>query len=174
MSVKNSVTLDMKEIQHFGKLVLENRFYESFIDDFHRENIFDSNEKDFRTVVKDNILAMFNAELGKYKREEHIFSSKFPTIFQFIKEIKAEKGNHNYFAYLMFQIESYFMLHITARRLNNECRRKIHIFTLHDCLISTEDNLKKVYDFMTTTLTKELGFTPRLKQKVYKYSIKLK
>ncbi len=190
MSTKNAVSIDSNEVQRFGQLVLQKKFYETFIDDFHSihlfdeslqpdeyylENVkrllgyeFDGDIDDLRDVVKKNILSMFNAKSGDYINEEAVFNSHFPTILKFIKTLKSKRNKHNYFSYLMLQIESYFMIHITARQLNNKYKRKIPIFSLHDCLITTEDNLEKVNNFMQETLEKELGFKPILKPFIYK------
>ncbi|WP_223550546.1 hypothetical protein [Aestuariivivens sp. NBU2969] len=188
MSVKNSVGLDMKEIELFGKQILSGAFYKGFIEDFHKahyiigklepdeyylKNVkkicgreFDGDLKDLETVVKKNMLSMFNAKPNKFLVEEIFFWKKFPTINYFIMALKKE--NHKYFSHMMLQIESYFMLYIVARQLNNMCRRKIPILTLHDCIITTEDNMKKVYDFMNNKLREELGFEAKMKYKIYK------
>ncbi len=188
MSVKSSTELDMKEIELFGKQVLSGGFYKGFIEDFHRahyiigklepdeyylKNVkkicgreFDGDLKDLEKVVKKNMLSMLNAKPNKYLVEEILFWKKFSSINYFIMSLKKE--NHKYFSHMMLQLESYFMLHIVARQLNNTYKRKIPIFTLHDCIISTEDNMGKVYDFMKKTLSKELGFKVRMKCKIYK------
>ncbi|SEQ02828.1 hypothetical protein SAMN05421824_0963 [Hyunsoonleella jejuensis] len=187
MSVKNSVGLDMKEIELFGKLVLSGAFYRGFIEDFHKahyimdklepdeyykKNVkkicdreFDGDLKDLEKVVKKNMLSMFNAKPNKFFAEEVFFWKKFPTINYFIMSLK--KKNHKYFSHLMLQIESYFMLHIVARQLNNTYRRKVPILTLHDCIITTEDNMEKVYDFTKNTLNYQLGFDAKMKCEIY-------
>ena len=126
---------------------------------------FDGDLQDLEKVVKKNMLSMFNAKPNKFLAEEIFFWKRFPAINYFIMYLKKE--NHKYFSYLMLQIESYFMLHIVARRLNNLHRRKIPILTLHDCIITTEENMGKVYDFMKNTLSNELGFEAKMKSKVY-------
>lgn len=187
MSVKSSVEFDMKEIELFGKQVLSGAFYMGFIEDFHKahyvigklepdeyylKNVkkicnrdFDGNLKDLEKVVKKNILSMFNAKPNKFLVEEIFFWKKFPSINYFIMSLKKE--NHKYFSHMMLQIESYFMLHIVARKLNNTYRRKIPILTLHDCIITTEENMLKVYDFMKNALSEELGFEAKMKYKIY-------
>ena len=59
------------------------------------------------------------------------------------------------------------MLDIVARKLNNDLKGKVPVFTLHDCIITTEENLEFVESFMKNTLTEALGFTPKMKSKVF-------
>ena len=187
MLVKDSATLDFKEIERFGNLIKKGEFYESFIDDFHDIHILDSSLQkdeyyltavkeilnrdfdgdigDLKAVVKKKTLSMLNAKPSQYLNEQKVFKKQFPTILNFINSLKSK--NHKYFSHLMLNFESYFMLNIVARRLNKETKRKIPILTLHDCLITTEKNIKLVHEFMIETLNKELGFKLILKEEVY-------
>lgn len=195
MLAKNSVTPDNREIQQFGDLVLKGKFYESFISDFDKlyiesksywqyvatkqrqkklftnnyfsmektENVLSYEEK--KKILKKNILSMLNAKCGKFKYEEQIFKNKFSTIYEFIQTFKKEE--HKPFSHMMLQIESFFMLKIIARNLNNKHKRQIPFFTLHDCIITTESNMLIVKDFMEYNFAKEMGFVPVLKEEVF-------
>lgn len=195
MLAKDSVSLGNREIQHFGDLVLKGKFYESFIPDFDKlcidnnsywqyisikkrqkelfahnnfrmekaENELSYEEK--KNVLKKNILSMLNAKCGNYKYEEQIFKNKFSTIYEFIQTFKKEE--HKPFSHMMLQIESFFMLKIIARNLNNKHKRQIPFFTLHDCIITTESNMLFVKNFMEENFAKEMGFIPVLKEEVF-------
>jgi hypothetical protein len=112
--------------------------------------------------AKEKILSMLNAKNKTFFYEEMAFKSLYPTIFEFVSRIKEK--HHEHFSHLMLQIESYFMLKIVARRLKNKFK-KVPFFTLHDCICTTESNLNLVNEFMKTTLTTELRFTPMIKTK---------
>lgn len=70
-------------------------------------------------------------------------------------------------AHLGLQTESYFMLHIIARKLNNQHKRKIPFLTLHDCLVVKKEDMKMVKQFMAENFVKEMGFAPVLKDKIW-------
>lgn len=200
MFVKNAVSLDNREIQRLGDLVLRGEFYGSFIPDFDSLNIDGQNyyqwqskrygfrkkwkkqisknkdcngvnqsgflsHENKKKILKTNLLSMLNAKCGRYKYEEQIFKAKFPTIYEFIQSLK--KKEHKPFSHMMFQIESLFMLKLIAKKLNNQFRKKIPFFTLHDCIITTESNIQFVKKFMEDNFAKEMGFVPVLKEQVF-------
>lgn len=169
--------LDKDEIERFGRKILDGTFYSSFvevlnlIDDndekFDKEkylkNIKGSNShhaKQLQKIMKKPILSMMNAKESKFKTEQELFKNQFPTILGWINEFK--KDNHKLFSYLMLQTESYFMLDVVARTLNNDPTNKMPLITLHDCLVTTQKNLDILYGKMEDILSKELGFTPML------------
>jgi len=188
MFCKRVGELDFSEISSFGEKILSGTIYECFEKEMHTihhfdkslfpdeyllKNVlkicnreFDGDMDDIRTVLKKRIISMLNAKPAKYLNEEAMFNMYFPSILRWVKLFK--KVNHKYFSYLTLQTESYFMLNVVARGINKEFKGKIPIFTLHDCIITTEDNLELVYDYMSKTLTQELGFTPKLSTKQWK------
>lgn len=187
MLAKNAVSIDFKEIERFGKLILNGEFYQTLTSGFLSvdptdkirkpnayllkavEKMFErkhsADPDDLTKVVKKNMLSMMNSKIAHYKNEEGVFRHYFPTVYHFITQLK--KKNHKYFSYMMLQTESYFMLHIVARKMNKDFSKKIPILTLHDCIISTEENLGREKNFMESTFKNELGFIPMLKTKVY-------
>jgi hypothetical protein len=67
----------------------------------------------------------------------------------------------------MFQLEVYFMVNLIAREINNKFKRKIPIFTLHDCLVCKESDAKAVYEQMSSIFIREIGFAPNLETKIW-------
>ena len=55
----------------------------------------------------------------------------------------------------------------SRQKYPNDYKKKIPVLTLHDCIITTMENLDFVKKFMETTLNNELGFKPMLKSKIY-------
>lgn len=187
MLVKNSVSLDDKEIEQFYELVKNGTLYEYLAKGFATIHLFDTSLKQdeyiqkevFKTfgrkfdgdvddmikVVKTNILAMLNANPKHYVSEKAVFQYYFPTIHNFILKLKSK--DHKFFSYMALQTESYFMLNVIAYSLNIEFWRTIPILTLHDCIITTEDKVDFVKTFMAKIFQQELGFTPSLKRKIY-------
>ncbi|KAB1067952.1 hypothetical protein F6U93_08400 [Tamlana haliotis] len=176
-----------KEIALFGEKVISGQFYETFIegmhtihnfdkslkpDEYYLKNVerifgrpFDGDEDDLRQVVKLNFLSMLNAESGQFLNEEAEFNMLFPSILKWLKQFK--KIDHRCFSYLVLQMESYFMLDIVARGFNRKFNGKKLLFTLHDCLITTEDNIDYLYQYMRESLSEVLKFTPVFSVKVW-------
>ena len=187
MFLKTLVELDNSELSLFGEKIKSGEFYDCFIegmhsvhsfderlhkDEYYLKNVericnrpFDGDIEDLKAVIKNRFLSMLNAQPANYLNEEAEFNMHFPSILNWIKNFK--KINHRYFSHLLLQTESYFMLDIVARKLNNDLKGKVPVFTLHDCIITTEENLEFVESFMKNTLTEALGFTPKMKSKVF-------
>ncbi|AWG20443.1 hypothetical protein FFWV33_02310 [Flavobacterium faecale] len=180
MFSKDAVSIDNKEIQDFGVKILNGSLYDEFKDDLNSFNCLtetyherefinyhfpeDENEKFrepkyySRKTAKEQLLKMWNAKNNCFKWEQKAFKEKYPTILKFMQLFKSK--NHCFFSYLVLQMESYFMLNIVARKLNSKYKRKIPFFTLHDCIITTVENIDVVKEFVLQTLTQELGFIP--------------
>lgn len=198
---KNVETLDITEVEYFGKIIIQNKLYELFIDDFsniHRygDNInpdtylFENFKKEFfyplnpenpddlKKFAKKRILSMLFAKPCHYLIEQEIFKHHFPTILLFLnkykktilKELKG-KGQHKKISYLGFQLESDLMLNHIARSFNNHYKRKKLIMSLHDCLITTKENVPLLESFMRDKFFEQLGFAPSLKVKYWEETV---
>lgn len=187
MFCKSLVMPANKEIALFREKVLSGQFYESFIegmhtihhfdkrlkpDEYYLENVrrifgreFDGDLEDLRKVIKINFLSMLNAKPAQFLNEEAEFNMYFPSIIRWLKKFKKIK--HRYFSHLLLQMESYFMLNIVARGFNKRFNGKMPLFTLHDCLITTEDNIEALHHFMRERLSEALKFKPVLKVEVW-------
>jgi hypothetical protein len=58
------------------------------------------------------------------------------------------------------------MLDVLARKLNKSSGR-IPFFTLQDCIITAEENLKFLEDYMEKTFLKAIGFSAEFKSKLF-------
>lgn len=168
---KNARTLCPKEIAHFGELIIKNKLYEHFVNDF---KFICAEGEDLNKFCKKRILSMLFARTDQYKNEQFIFQKYFPTIHQFLKGYKKSymeelkgKGQYKKLSYLGFQIESYFMLHLIARGFNNFYKRKKIILTLHDALITKISDINILRSYMEEVFKYEMGFVPNLKIKYW-------
>lgn len=189
---KQAVTLDFKELEHFGQLIMNNKLYETLMYDFldiHKfdttlkpdeflkvnfqkvfDRSFDGDLDDLKKFAKKRILAMLFAKTTQYIHEQAVFQKHFPTIHLFLKRYKQSyckelkgKGQHKKLSYLGFQIESDFMLNHIARDFNKRYKRKKIIISLHDCLITKKDDVDLLHDFMQKKFNELLGYSPNLK-----------
>ena len=175
-----------KEIQHFKELILNNQIYTFFNDDFlNMKNFenkfksmfnrdFDGDEDDLRKFSKISLLSMLFAKTSRFKNEQAIFYKYFPSIHNFIKKLKNKKFRnfnridyHKKLSYIVFQLESYFMLNKIAREINNVFKRKIPIFTLHDCIVCKESDLPTIIEQVQNIFIREIGYSPNLSSKIW-------
>lgn len=187
MIVESSVRPSDKEISDFRQLVLNNQLYEHFMDSFmNLPNFesgfeimfgrqFDGDMDELRKYTKNKFLAMLFAHPKYYEQEQAVFYNYFPKIYELTKKFKQTrfKGvksseRHKSLSYLLFQLESHFMVNTIARVINNTFKRKIPFFTLHDCLVVKESDLDQVYELMQAIFISKIGYAPNMTKKVWR------
>lgn len=187
MIVESLVKPSDREIADFRELVLNNRLYEHFMDSFMNlpnfessfeimfNRQFDGDEGDLRKYTKNKFLAMLFAHPKYYEQEQAVFYNHFPKIYELTKKFKRVKfegvllsERHKRLSYLLFQLESHFMVHTIAREINNTFKRKIPFFTLHDCLVVKESDLDQVYGLMHDIFIREIKYAPNMTKKIWR------
>lgn len=154
---------------------------------------FNFSEEDKLKIIKTRMLSWPNARVNDFKSEQAVFKKLYPTIYDFLTKFKrrryiaregilkkkAEKiakeskinikdtfQQHKKVSHLFLQLESYIMLDIVARKLNKS-RSKMPFFTLHDCIITTKDNVEELKQFMEEVFNSVVGVTPNFKTKLF-------
>jgi hypothetical protein len=154
---------------------------------------FNYSKDDKLSIVKKQMLSWPNARVNKFKSEQAVFKKLYPTIHDFLTKFKtrryiaregifkkkAEKiakepkidiketfQQHKKVSHLFLQLESYMMLDIVARKWNKS-RSKMPFFTLHDCIITTKDNVEELRLFMEEVFTSIVGVSPNFKTKLF-------
>jgi hypothetical protein len=154
---------------------------------------FNFSEKDKLKIIKTRMLSWPNARINDFKSEQAVFKKLYPTIHDFLTKFKtrryiaregifkkkAEKiaketkidiketfQQHKKVSHLFLQLESYMMLDIVARKWNKS-RSKIPFFTLHDCIITTKDNVEELKQFMEEVFTSVVGVSPKFNTKLF-------
>jgi hypothetical protein len=162
MFLKNAESLDIKEVEQFQKTCIEGVIYKELSNEYKRrifdrlifENDNDPFGVDFNVDIpkttKLDFLAMLFSKEGTFINMEIEFEKQFPTIANFLFELKKE--DYKYLSHILFSIESEIMINKIARQFNNENRGKIPLFTIHDCICTTEDNIEKLRNYMDKTL----------------------
>lgn len=187
MLAESSVSPSIREISDFAELIRNNRLYEFFMDDFMNldnfesgfENMFgrpfDGDMAELKKYSKRKLLSMFFASPTKFEQEQAVFYRHFKTIHEVVKKFKQaefrdfkKSKRHKKLSYMLFQLESHFMLNIIAREINNKFKRKIPLFTLHDCLVVKESDLDRVYELMQEIFSREIGYAPNMTKKIWK------
>lgn len=187
MLAESSVKPSAREIADFAGLVRNNQLYEFFMVDFMNldnfsagfENMFnrafDGDMDELKKYSKRRLLSMFFASPKKFEQEQAVFYRHFPSIHDVIKNFKQAKfrdfkksKRHKKLSYMLFQLESHFMVHTIAREINNKHKRKIPLFTLHDCLVVKESDLDQVYQMMHDIFIREIGYAPNMTKKIWR------
>lgn len=125
-----------------------------------------ANEHFGTSLVRDDIKTMLfmvffskNGYLNQKGAElKRLFKELFPEIYELIVLIKSE--NHAAFAILLQKIESEIILHRCCKRIWEEGNQQIPIFTIHDSIVTTKENVKFVKKIMQEELTQCIGIPP--------------
>lgn len=174
--------IDMKELEDFGRLTCNGEIYAKFFNDFVEtfdeeyfnkaakkilEEEFTGEEEQMKKIIKRKILAMLFARNAHYKDEQKIFASYFPTILMLVTRIK--KWRYKRMSHFLFQMEAHYMIDIVAREYNKDKEGKNNLLlTLHDCLITTEDNVENLEKFLLKKLEETIGVSPMANIKYWK------
>ncbi|WP_417556908.1 hypothetical protein [Mesoflavibacter zeaxanthinifaciens] len=172
-------SLSIKEIDLVKKIVVNGEFYDYFIDDIveyfeydelkvlynkDNEENYSGSRTEIRKIAKKNILAMIFADprSKNYTKFRKIFKNKFPELLAVLNRFKIENGKKQ-LSHLLFQIESYYVLDVVARDFNKKYSKTAPIFSLHDCLITTEDFASELKKTFEVVLNRELANKPMTK-----------
>lgn len=188
MFCKSLETLSVKEIELFSDLALNGSFYDSFMEEIQEyysindlkiiyndqlgyDDEYFGNYKQVRRIAKKKILAMIFAPTSaeSYGFYRQIFANKFPELMKIINDFKdlnnsEDKKGHKKLSHILFQLEAEYLLNVVARAFNSKFYRKAPIFTLHDCLITTEDFGGILEEVIKDELSKQFdGLAPDVK-----------
>lgn len=151
-------------IPYFDKHFDENKWSFYFQNIYNQKYTGDIDEK--RKVSKKLIISMLFADVDQYIEIQKIFKEKFPTFLDLLNKYKTTDG-HEKLSHLLFKVESFFVINVCAREFNKKYWRKAPIFTLHDCLITTEDYKDELINTMKKCFEDNLGNEPKLVSKVW-------
>jgi hypothetical protein len=155
------------------------------------ERAFNNSEDDKKIIAKKMILSSLNSRNSHHKETKEIMEKIYPTIMKFLtvfkrrrylnkpekiklqkklgmneNELKKKFEQHKKVPHLLLQTESYFMLDILARKLNkSHCKKPF--FTLHDCIVTTEENTEFLEKFMIQTFKEAIGFSAKFKNEKF-------
>lgn len=117
--------------------------------------------KDAKTMM---LIAFFSSNKYLNQKGAHlkkVFSETFPEIYGLIKMSKVNDKTD--FACLMQSVESEIILHRCCRRIWEEGEHKVPVFTIHDSIATTSENVEFVRRIMNEELTEAAGVHPDFK-----------
>lgn len=97
-----------------------------------------------------------------------VFSETFPEIYELIKMSKVNDKSD--FACLLQSVESEIILYRCCKRIWDEGEHKVPVFTIHDSIATTAENVKFVRNIMDEELAKAAGVHPHFKTELWSES----
>ena len=127
-----------------------------------------------RSRVKTMILITFFSD-NRYisqKTEDAALKRRFRALFPKIYELIAlcKRSRKNRFACLLQAVESEIILHRCCKRIWDEGGHRVPVFTIHDSIATTAENVKFVRNIMDEELTKASGVHPHFKTELWSES----
>ena len=117
------------------------------------------------TFFSDNRYISQKTEDAALKRR---FRALFPKIYELIALCKRSRKNR--FACLLQAVESEIILHRCCKRIWDEGGHKVPVFTIHDSIATTAENVEFVRNIMDEELTKASGVHPHFKTELWSES----
>ncbi len=150
-----------QDVKLYTSLVEKGLLYEHLAEAFKTElGLAFSNRKNIKAAIF-QLLFTDNRFIGqKEAAPKRIFKRLFPNVYELLAVLK--KGDPTILPRLLQQMEVKLILDIICERIS---KRKPHIpiFTIHDSITTTMDNLTYVQRVMREELTNYIGISPKLK-----------
>lgn len=152
------------DVKNYLEIVKNGQFYEKFGELLVENNLFegDVQEQSIRAKVKEITFASLyspNTAIA-YNPEVRIFSCVFPNVYQMIKLIKVGHKKHRAYSILLQRLEAELILDKICNRINRAYPH-IPLFTVHDSIVTIEEYVPIVENFMRKTMKKEVGASPK-------------
>lgn len=155
------------DVIEFKRIVASGNFYENFGEILIKEGIIDDSINK-RKIAKEITFTTFFSPNNAIAYEDsiRIFKSKFPNVYKVFSLIKRGRKKHNTLAIALQRLEAELVLHRVCK-IVNRLSPNIPIFTLHDSVITTVDNVQYVKRIMIKVLKKQIGVKPKLKLELW-------
>lgn len=159
-SIKNA-----PDVLLFKEYVSNGRFYENFGSMLVENGLIeDSEESILRNTAKEITFTSIyssNNSIG-HNQSIKLFKRQFPNVFEIFKTIKQGHNNHPAFSICLQRLEAELVLLKICKKISIE-RPEVAIFSLHDSIITTEDNVDYVQSVMYNVLKENIGVAPNFK-----------
>lgn len=153
-----------EDVNLFKEIVSSGNFYEKFGEILIENNEIEEldNTDELRKMVKGITFSTLFSEnsLIRYLNSIKIFQRTFPNVYEVIRSIK--ENHHPTLAVTLQNLEADLVLH-RACKIISEKKPDIPIFTLHDSIITTEENIEFVQSVLKNVLKENIGIAPNLK-----------
>lgn len=176
MSHLFSLPLNIWEIRKLKNLVLSGQFYPELGKKLIKEKTlhgvyekrkfskkFNSKISDFyddpKKLMKETTFEVLFSKNCNKSPEKEWFEKEFPSIMRLIKKIKEK--NHTRLALILQNLEAHVILDIATKRIH-QFNKDIPIFTVHDSIMTTEENTEDVKRILIESVNSFTGYTPSI------------
>lgn len=138
--------------EFFGRVLIENGLTE------------EKPKAELREIAKEIVFSSIyspNTSIG-YNVPMQLFKELFPNVFKVYSLIKKGRGNHPALSICLQRFEAELVLHDACKIISDKSP-EIPIYTLHDSIITTEDNVIYVKKVLSNVLRRRIGVKPPLK-----------
>ena len=146
-----------REIEDFKNLCIEGTVYDIFIEPLKEKyaekwsemfrsyldkRYIESYEHD-RALAKQLFIMMLFGMISQFTEVQQVFAERFPILYDIVTTKKRQ--NYKAVAKSLFDLEGNLMIDQVAKPLIKNHKRKVTIFTVHDCIVTTEKNISSVF-----------------------------
>lgn len=147
--------LDRNEVNSYIDKVSRGQFYEYIIELVRSRLGEDINRDNAKTMMFEVFFSQNKYLNQPMYRHKKMFSEIHPNIYEVFRLIKSVE--HNTLACLLQSIESQIILHKCCKRVWEEGHSNTPIFTIHDSIVTTVDNVNLVKNIMLEELTNTIA-----------------
>lgn len=153
-------TVDQEEVERYLEVCKSGQFYE-YIAELGGLDL-DLTDYKTRKKFKQSIFSgvLFDRNRKDLSKWEKTFQSVFPSIFKEVRDIK--KKDYNAMAIMLQKEESSFIFS-TVKKIDTVLKHKAPLLSIHDSIVSNEDNIYMVQQIMEECFADYYNYIPNLK-----------
>ena len=167
-------TLMDREVADFKNLCIEGTVYDIFIEPLKEKyaekwsemfmsyldkRYIESYEHD-RALAKQLFIMMLFGMISQFTEVQQVFAERFPILYDIVTTKKRQ--NYKAVAKSLFDLEGSLMIDQVAKPLIKNHKRKIPIFSIHDCIATTEENISIVKEQIESVFYSNFGNMPKI------------
>lgn len=159
-------SVDNQEVARFSKLASEGAFYEGMLEQCKSQlDLLPGGRELDRNYMKVMMFQVLFSDNRFFAQDDalpkRIFQQMFPGVYEVVKFWKPSKHSE-LLASALQSLESYLIIDVISKRFTKEFPG-IPIFTIHDCLVTTEGHEHHLKRIMEEELTFHIGLPPSIK-----------
>ena len=147
IQMNRHIPIEEVEYELFSELVRDGVFYK------HLSKI--SGNKNVKEVKK-NVFEIFFGH-NNQNSTSRLFSGFFPSIFNFLRVIKRERGDYRWVSHQLQRLESDFIFNKVIKKIYSR-DPNIKLFTVHDSIFCRKDRFGFVDSIFISEIKKEFDF----------------
>lgn len=151
--LKHEIGFDKKELERYGKLVVEGNFYEYLAEEWKKQ----TGDKIERVKVKSMLFKIFFSKVQSFQKIKNFFGGLFPGIMEYIND--ANKVSNAIIANRLSTIESNTIISVILPELGES---GIKPFTIHDSFVCKESEVEKIIEVVKNRTMSMYGISPNL------------